>query len=201
MVTAAACLPASANAETASPSLAPVYPLSRRDAWTAFAAYDPETDPDAPFYRSHVKKAQRIAPFPTTQAHPGLDAHTSSATLVAAYLTLDGPDFDYNRTRYARNPAGRVHVERAWQYQDIVVGWNTTGLVPNPALVDAAHRNGGLCLGTIFQPDKRMFDGSDLSRPAVARKLVDLATYFGFDGYFVNFEGYTADDARAIQDL
>ena len=199
MATAAACLPALARAETA--SLAPVYPLSRGDAWASFAAYDPETDPDAPFYRSHLRRAQRIAPFAATQAHPKLDAHNSSATLVAAYLTLDGPDVDYNRRRYAMNAGGRVHVERAWQYQDIVVGWNTTGLVPNASLIDAAHRNGALCLGTVFQPDRRMFDGTALPRADVAKKLVKLAQYFGFDGYFVNFESYTEDDARAVQDL
>ncbi len=201
MATATAMAPAFAHAQMPAASLAPVYPLSRGDAWTTFAAYDPETDPDAPYYRSHVQKARRIAPFAATQAHPKLDAHTSSGTLVAAYLTLDGPDVDYNRRRYARNAGGRVHVERAWQYQDIVVGWNTTGLVPNPALVDAAHRNGALCLGTIFQPDRRMFDGTAMPRPEVAKKLVKLAQYFGFDGYFVNFESYTDDDARAVQDL
>ncbi|WP_443750957.1 endo-beta-N-acetylglucosaminidase [Asticcacaulis solisilvae] len=199
MTMAAACLPAAARAQAA--SLAPVYPLSHGDAWTTFAAYDPETDPDAPYYRSHVRKVQRIAPFAATQAHPKLDAHTSSGTLVAAYLTLDGPDVDYNRRRYAMGAGGRVHVERAWQYQDVVVGWNTTGLVPNAGLIDAAHRNGALCLGTMFQPDKRMFDGTAMPRPEVAKKLVKLAQYFGFDGYFVNFESYTADDARAVQDL
>ncbi len=199
MTAAAACLPALARAQTA--SLAPVYPLSQGDAWATFAAYDPEADADAPFYRSHVRRAQRIAPFIATQAHPKLDAHTSSGTLVAAYLTLDGPDIDYNRRRYAMNGGGHVHVERAWQYQDIVVGWNTTGLVPNPALIDAAHKNGALCLGTIFQPDKRMFDGTALPRAEVAKKLVKLAHYFGFDGYFVNFESYSDDDARAVQDL
>ena len=200
MAAAAAALPSLARAGTQA-TLAPAYPLSRGDAWAVFAAYDPEADPDAPFHRSRVRRAQRIAPFPATQAHPKLDAHVSSATLVAAYLTLDGPDVDYNRRRYAGNAGGHVHVERAWQYQDIVVGWNTTGLVPNASLIDAAHKNGALCLGTLFQPDKRMFDGTAMPRADVAKKLVKLAAYFGFDGYFVNFESYGDDEARAIQDL
>ncbi|MGA9657671.1 MAG: hypothetical protein WBQ60_01020 [Asticcacaulis sp.] len=83
----------------------------------------------------------------------------------------------------------------------MVVAWNTTGLVPNAALIDAAHRNGARCLGTIFQPDKRMFDGTDWSREDVAKRLVHLAQYFGFDGYFVNFESYSEDDARGMQDV
>ena len=197
-VTAAACLPARrAQAQT----VAPAYPLTGGEAWDVFKAYDPATNADAPFYRSRVRRAERIAPLAATQAHTGLDANVSSGTLVAAYLTLDSSDIDFNRTRYATATQNRVHVERAWQYQDIVVGWNTTGLVPNPALTDAAHRNGARCLGTMFQPDKRFFDGSDLPRPDVARKLVALCAYFGFNGYFVNFESFTEQDASAVQDL
>jgi endo-beta-N-acetylglucosaminidase D len=185
-----------------SQSISPVYPLNAPgEAWDVFKAYDPETDPSAPFYRSHVKRAGRIAPLNATQAQPGLKPEVSAATLFAAYLTLEGPDEDLNRERYQTGARSRPHVERFWQYLDVVVGWNTTGLVPNPAMVDAAHRNGAICLGCIFQPDVRMFNGADLPRPEVAKKLVKLCQYFGFDGYFVNFESYTAEDARAIQDL
>jgi endo-beta-N-acetylglucosaminidase D len=199
---ALACPPARAETPAVSAaSLAPTYPLTGGDAWEAFKAYDPAGNPDAPFYRSRVRRAPRIRAFAATQAHPGLDAAVPAATLVAAYLTLDGSDVDLNRTRAAVATPHRVHIERAWQYQDIVVGWNSTGAVPNPALVDVAHRNGALCLGTLFQPDKRLFDGSDLPRAEVAGKLVALAAWFGFDGYFVNFESYTAEDARGVQDL
>ena len=200
-VTAAACLPARRSLAQPAATILPAYPLTGGEAWDVFKVYDPAANADAPFYRSRVRRAERIAPLAATQAHPGLDANVSSGTLVAAYLTLDNSDIDFNRTRYATATPNRVHVERAWQYQDIVVGWNTTGLVPNPALTDAAHRNGTRCLGTLFQPDKRFFDGSDLPRPEVARKLVALCAYFGFDGYFVNFESFTEQDASAVQDL
>ncbi len=202
--TAAACLPAGlAWAEmTGAHSISPVYPLNRDgDAWTVFKTYDPANDPDAPFYRSRIARAKRITPFAATQAHPALHPDVAGGTLLAAYLTLDNSDRDANRTRYEVATQSRVHVERFWQYQDIVVGWNTTGLIPNPSLTDAAHRNGARCLGTMFQPDKRMFDGTDLSRAEVAVKLVALANYFGFDGYFVNFESYEPEEARAVQDL
>ncbi|ESQ89676.1 hypothetical protein ABAC460_12470 [Asticcacaulis sp. AC460] len=190
------------RAADAPAGLAPKYPLSGpEDAWLAFKAYDPATDPDAAHFRSRVARAERIAPFAPTQAHPALNPAVPGATLLAAYLTLSDTDIDLNRTRYAVGSPHWVHVERSWQFQDIAVGWNTTGLVPNPSLVDAAHRNGALCLGTMFQPDPRFFDGTDLPRPQVAAKLVGLAQYFGFDGYFVNFESYTDEDARAVQDL
>ena len=179
----------------------PVYPLTgQADAWQAFKVYDPERDPDAPFYRSRVRRAGRIAPLVATQAHPGLTPDVRAGSLVATYLALDGGD-DLNRTRYQTASQRFVHVERSWQYQDVVVGWNSTGLVPNAALTDAAHRNGVLCLGTLFQPDRRMFDGSDLGLQDIAGRLVKLARYFGFDGYFVNFEAYSDSDAQRVQDL
>ena len=185
----------------AADDIAPAYPLTGGDAWDVFKSYDPERNPDAPFFRSRIKRASRVTPFADTQAHPALKPEVPGGTLLAAYLTLTGPDEDLNRTRYQTGARSRVHVERAWQYQDIVVAWNTTGLVPNAALIDAVHRNGARILGTLFQPDKRFFDGSDLPREVVAAKLVGLTQYFGFDGYFVNFESFTPEDARAIQDL
>ncbi len=190
-----------ASARDAAASGKPAYPLSGHgDVWEVFKAYDPEQDPDARFFRSSVPRAPRIAPRAATQAHPRLSPDVQGGTLVAAYLALDGGD-DLNRMRYATKTPRVVHVERSWQYLDVVVGWNSTGLIPNPALTDAAHRNGALCLGTVFQPDKRMFDGSDLSREAVADKLVKLARYFGFDGYFVNFESFGEPEAREVHDL
>lgn len=194
-------LPGMAPARDAASTGKPIYPLTgQADAWQAFKTYDPERDPDARFFRSRVRRAARIAPLAATQAHPGLSPDVRGGSLVAAYLALDGGD-DLNRTRHQTACSRFVHVERFWQYQDVVVGWNSTGLVPNAALVDAAHRNGALCLGTLFQPDRRMFDGSDLGQEEVAGRLVKLARYFGFDGYFVNFESYSDDDARRIQDL
>lgn len=202
--TAAALTPlgvAPAFAQTPDRMGHPVYPLTGfSDAWAGFKTYDPAADPDARFFRSTVRRAKRIAPLAATAAHPGLSPEVRGGALVAAYLGLDGED-DPNRTRYLSATPRFVHVERSWQYLDVVVGWNSTGLIPNPALTDAVHRNGGLCLGTLFQPDKRMFDGSDLTREDVARRLVKLAAYFGFDGYFVNFESFTETEAQAVHDL
>jgi endo-beta-N-acetylglucosaminidase D len=201
-VAATSLVPGGMTAAAAPTRRSPLYPLTgQADAWIAFKTYIPERDADARFFRSRVPRAPRIAPLARTQAHPELTAEVAGGTLVAAYLTLDGTDADLNRVRYQTGTSHWVHVERAWQYQDIVVGWNSTGLIPNPALVDAAHRNGAKCLGTLFQPDKRMFDGSDLSVPDVAARLVTLAQFFGFDGYFVNFEGHDDVDARGIHDL
>ncbi len=167
----------------------PMLPGSTADAFARLMAYDPAADPDAAYFRSAVPLAPRIAPFAATQAHPRLDPRAGAATLATTNRTIapDAPDV-WRAVRHATTPAGGVQVARRLGVHDIVVQWGGTGIVPNPALTDAAHRNGALCLGTIWQPDARLFDGSVVPVERVAEKLVALARYFGFDGYFVNHE-------------
>ncbi|TCP37175.1 hypothetical protein [Sphingomonas sp. BK235] len=172
--------------------VAPILPLlpgAAADAFVRLMAYDPAADPDAAYFRSTVPLAPRIAPFAATQAHPRLDPRAGAATLATTNRTIapDAPDV-WRAVRHATTPAGGVQVARRLGVHDIVVQWGGTGIVPNPALTDAAHRNGALCLGTIWQPDARLFDGSVVPVERVAEKLVALAHYFGFDGYFVNHE-------------
>lgn len=72
------------------------------------------------------------------------------------------------------------------------------GLIPSPDVIDAGHRNGVPVLGTIFYnwsssiEDQEKFVASMRQDPdgsfPVARKLVDMAKYYGFDGYFINQE-------------
>ncbi len=83
-----------------------------------------------------------------------------------------------------------------WQYIDSMVFWE--GLIPSPDVIDAGHRNGVPVLGTIFYnwsssiEDQEKFVSSLRQDPdgsfPVARKLVDMAKYYGFDGYFINQE-------------
>ncbi|WP_186456025.1 endo-beta-N-acetylglucosaminidase [Nitrospirillum pindoramense] len=190
---------------------APRYPLtpvpSTPDGagWDAFQAlmeYDPQADADAPYFQSQVRRAHRIAPFAATQAHPALDTVPGVASLSDCYgpLAAGVSEETLMRRRYGTPLPGGVQVPRIFTYHDIVVGWRGTGMIPNPALVDVAHRNGALALGTIFQPDRRHYDGSAVPMPQVARKLVDLAAYFGFDGYFVNFENGTEEAEAQVLD-
>ncbi len=184
---------------------APAYPLSRpsSDSFLAFMAYDPSTDPDAVYFRSVVPLAAQIDPLAATQAHPALDPRPGAATLAAPYRTIQrGFSNDlYRRTRHAAMPTQGVQVPRRLGVHDIVVQWAGTGIIPNPATTDAAHRNGTICLGTIFQPDRRAFDGSVFPVEAVAKQYVRLAQYFGFDGYFVNHEQGSAVDDTGVANL
>ncbi|MEA1672620.1 endo-beta-N-acetylglucosaminidase [Nitrospirillum sp. BR 11163] len=186
--------------------LLPRYPLAPggagADAFQALMDYDPRRDADAPYFRSQIRRARRIAPFPATQAHPALDPLPGVASLSDCYgpLAAGIPEEALMRRRYGVPLPGGVQVPRIFTYHDIVVGWRGTGVIPNPALVDVAHRNGALALGTIFQPDHRLYDGSAAPMPEVARRLVDLADYFGFDGYFVNFENGTEEAEAQVLD-
>ena len=83
-----------------------------------------------------------------------------------------------------------------WQYLDSMVFWE--GLVPTPDIIDAGHRNGVPVYGTLFFnwsnsiADQEKFaealkQDADGSFP-IARKLVDMAKYYGYDGYFINQE-------------
>jgi endo-beta-N-acetylglucosaminidase D len=183
-------------------SLAPRFPLTQpaTDSFAALMAYEPAHDADAAFFRSFTPRAARIQLFAATQAHPKLDPRPRVASLSTCYSTLapvpGGEDF--HRHRYGTPPEGGVYVSRIFTYHDIVVQWSGTGMIPNPALTDVAHRNGAYCLGTIFQPEPRVYDSSTVPARTVAAKFADLAAYFGFDGYFFNFEN---GDAKSNQQV
>lgn len=185
--------------------LAPIFPLTATyaDSFAALMAYDPSGDPDAVFFRSRVARAYRIEGFAATQAHRKLSAKPKLATLTGCYRALGTAEENaqYKKQPYGVSPEGGVYVSRMISYHDIMVSWSGPGLIPNPAMTDAAHRNGALCLGTIFQPDHRIFDASIVPAQQVAAKLVDLAIYFGFDGYFMNFELGTPKGHQQILDL
>jgi endo-beta-N-acetylglucosaminidase D len=78
--------------------------------------------------------------------------------------------------------------------------------LPNPAWTDAAHRNGVKSLGCWFWPRTDDFEqlvtqAADGSFP-VGDKLIEMADYFGFDGYFINQEGnITADQAARLHEM
>ena len=85
-----------------------------------------------------------------------------------------------------------------WQYVDSMVFWD--GPVPSPDVIDAAHRNGVPIYGTLFfnwsdsQEDQDKIldfikeDSAGSKTFPIARKIVDIAKYYGFDGYFINQE-------------
>ncbi|WP_329566954.1 endo-beta-N-acetylglucosaminidase [Streptomyces sp. NBC_01361] len=179
----------------------------------ALKSWSPGTDRWARHFRSRVPLARRIAPFPATQAHPDL---ATGPQLMN--LTYDYDDAFFTARKYGDAFARRLL--RFWQYSDFYGSWHglpvdgspaedpAHGLVnlPNPAYTDAAHRNGVRSLGCWFWPRSGDFEDYLEQRPdgsfPVADKLIEMAAYFGFDGYFINHEAETPPgQAARLYDL
>lgn len=126
--------------------------------------------------------------YPTTSTNPS-----------QGYLKIDGYTFSY------------------WQYVDVLVFWGGSAgegliLAPSPDAIDAAHRNGVPILGTIFLPPvayggkidyvNDLIQKSDSIFP-VADKLIEVAEYYGFEGWFINQEtgGGSAPMASQMQEF
>lgn len=172
--------------------------------------WSPSLDPNAKYLRSRVPIAQRIANFPATQAHPDLSYGALVLTLSGDYDggTIRPPKYGDDNSKYLFN---------FWQYLDYYGSWHgltvngsTTdyGVInpPQPAYTDAAHRNGVKSLGCWFFPRpgqkvSQWVQKSGTTYP-VAEKLIAMAQYYGFDGYFINQEDSTdPTSAAALNDM
>lgn len=68
--------------------------------------------------------------------------------------------------------------------------------IPNPAYTNAAHKNGVMSIACIYfdqsfregQTVDELFIKDENGRYIVADKLIEMANYFGYDGYFFNCE-------------
>ncbi|HFI0353237.1 TPA: LPXTG cell wall anchor domain-containing protein [Streptococcus suis] len=152
--------------------------------------WQPETDIYSEIAKSAVPLAERVKGQATNPlANP--DAKVQSL----AYLSSSSAG---NSSVGGGDQGLGVYAFDNWQYLDSMVFWD--GLVPNPDVIDAAHRNGVSIYGTIFhnwsasESDRQVVryvlqeDAPQSRTFPVARKLVDIANYYGFDGYFINQE-------------
>ena len=92
-----------------------------------------------------------------------------------------------------------------WQYIDVLTWFASPVGIPCRPWVEAAHRNGVKVLGTVFT-DRAGFVAlcaKDASGNYIgAQKLVDVASYYGFDGWFFNAESpMTATEVTELRNL
>lgn len=96
-----------------------------------------------------------------------------------------------------------VHTFSYWQYVNTLIYWGGSsgeGLIvpPSADVIDSAHKNGVPVLGTVFFPPY-VYGGKDEwlrdflvkdknGNFPVADKLLEVAKYYGFDGWFINQE-------------
>ncbi|MEU8518978.1 discoidin domain-containing protein [Streptomyces sp. NPDC048577] len=165
--------------------------------------WDPGTDPDAPFNRSRVPLRTRVSD-PALRANANARAGEGGITGLVSF----GPTSD-NPSQGSADPD--YYAFGHWQYLDKLVFWGGSAsegliLAPNATVIDAAHRNGVKVYGTVFFPPTayggriqwvRDFARRTGSTFPVADKLVEVARYYGFDGWFVNQETAGGDAALA----
>ncbi|RZL12573.1 MAG: hypothetical protein EOO62_10650 [Hymenobacter sp.] len=92
-----------------------------------------------------------------------------------------------------------------WQYLDVLTWFASPVGIPCRPWVEAAHRNGVKVIGTFFT-DRAGFVAlcqKDASGNYIgAQKLVDVANYYGFDGWFFNAESpMTAAEVTELRNL
>ena len=156
------------------------------NSWEDLLKWEPGTREDDPINRSSVELAKRhrgqlVNEKASRRAKVQALANTNSK--AKDHASVGGEEF-------------KAYAFDYWQYLDSMVFWE--GLVPTPDVIDAGHRNGVPVYGTLFFnwsnsiADQEKFvaalkQDEDGTFP-IARKLVDLAKYYGFDGYFINQE-------------
>ncbi|GAB3571369.1 hypothetical protein GCM10027345_00570 [Hymenobacter daeguensis] len=92
-----------------------------------------------------------------------------------------------------------------WQYVDVLTWFASPIGIPCRPWVETAHRNGVKVIGTVFT-DRAGFQAL-IAKDAAgnyigAQKLIDVATYYGFDGWFFNEESpLTTTEATEVRNL
>lgn len=163
--------------------------------------WDPEQDPDARFNRSRVRLRKRTR---SDQLKANAKARVGEGRIMSC------AEFWGTEQNPAQGVADhRYYAFGHWQYVDSLVFWAGvagSGLIcpPNGHITDAAHRNGVKVYGSVFFPPTAFggkkawvedfvlalepLDPGGVTVYPVAEKLVEVAQYFGFDGWFINYE-------------
>lgn len=158
--------------------------------------WSPDNDPDARYNRSAIPLADRWM-GPNVNPLASRDAKVmplAMANARASQAPSQGGDGD------------SAYVFNNFQYVDIFNFWGGSSsegpiAIPSPEIIDAAHRNGVPATGTIFLPwgdstygdrfVREMVEQDEDGRFIAADKLVEIAQYYGFDGYIFNAESGT----------
>ena len=177
--------------------------------------WSPETDPYAEFLVADVPLLERNEPFRATQAKPYLNSDAQVMNMTGDYgnsffgSTMYTNEFSedvmtfWQYTDYFSpwHGAATAYTPQAL-YDPETSDWRSRGFefgivnIPNPAYTNAAHKNGVMSIACIyFDPSFRpgqtcadMLTEKDGEIFVIAQKLVEMAEYYGFDGYFLNQE-------------
>ena len=158
------------------------------DTWQDLLNWKPGAREDDEINRASVPLAERYQGHQINQqANPEakVQALSNMNSKALDHASVGGEEF-------------KAYAFDYWQYLHSMVFWD--GLVPSSDVIDAAHRNGVPIYGTLFfnwsssAKDQERFaealkeDSEGSKTFPIARKLVELAKYYGYDGYFINQE-------------
>ena len=189
--------------------------------------WSPDTDPYAEFLVADVPLLQRNEPFKATQAKPYLNSDAQVMNMTGDYgnsffgSTMYTNEFSedvmtfWQYTDYFSpwHGAATAYTPQAL-YDPVTSDWRSRGFefgivnIPNPAYTNAAHKNGVMSIACIyfdpaFRPGQTcadMLTNKEGDVYVVAKKLVEMAEYYGFDGYFLNQEeGFYRPDAIGMK--
>ena len=158
--------------------------------------WSPDNDPDARYNRGSIELRDRWM-GPNVNPLASRDAKVMPLAMSnarASEAASQGGDGDF------------VYAFNNFQYVDTYNFWGGSSgegpiAIPSPEHIDSAHRNGVPATGTIFIPwgdsaygnrfvSEMVEQAPDGSYPA-ADKLIEIAQYYGFDGYIFNAESGT----------
>ena len=195
-------------------------------------SWSPETDPYAELLRAQIPLQERNEAFADTQANPALSSQTENFTLAGDYgnaffdsypYTNEFSQHVFNFWQYTDyygswhgmpteevpesmyNAEGERNGTSSWTQRNFEFGMMN---LPNPGYTNAAHKNGVLSLGCIFQPRayqhfEALLTQDENGRFVCADKLVEICEYYGFDGWFFNMEGrsISSENQKLLQDF
>jgi len=176
--------------------------------------WTPESDLFGDLTRARVPLQPRIAASRASQADPRLDPAVQNLTLAGDYGNAFFESYPYHNefSAYLFNYWQYTDYYAAWHgmptegvpesLYDPALDWREKWFefgmlnLPNSGYTNAAHKNGVKSLACIFfsendrgtQTYTEMLVQDANGDYPVARKLVELARWYGFDGYFVNQE-------------
>lgn len=164
----------------------------------------PENDSDAIYNVSSVPLANRIKGTKISKL-------ASEDVKIVALSIMNSSTS--GMPSQGRNDSMKVYPFTYWQYIDFLVAWAGSageGIIvpPGADTIDAGHRNGVPVLGTIFFPPNvyggrrnwvdQLIQEENGTFP-VADKLIEVARYYKFDGWFINQETEGCDQEHILQ--
>lgn len=167
--------------------------------------WSPEKDSDARYNRSTIPLQQRYQ-GPVVNPNASTEAKIMNCALTYA---------DTNNAPSQGSDSVNGYIFSYWQYIDSYVYWGSVDegifAIPTPDVVDAAHKNGVPVVATVFFPwgqyNREMIRAfcqqDENGNFPVADKMLEMAEFYGFDGYFINQEsnGADAQDAKRLTEM